>query len=45
MFFFAATGGMIGVARQAGKAWSIATVIVFLVMAIMAFIQRGITGL
>jgi len=45
MFFFAATGGMIGVACQAGKTWSIATTIVFLIMAVLAFVQRGITGL
>jgi hypothetical protein len=45
MFFFAATGGMIGVASQAGKAWTITTVIVFLITAILAFVQRGITGL
>jgi hypothetical protein len=45
MFFFAATGGMIGVAAQAGKAWSISTSMVFIVMAILAFVQRGITGL
>lgn len=45
MFFFAATGGMIGVAAQAGKPWSIATSAVFLIMAILAFAQRGITGL
>ena len=45
MFFFAATGGMIGVASQAGKSWAITTVIVFFIMAILAFIQRGITGL
>jgi hypothetical protein len=45
MFFFAATGGMIGVASQAGKAWSISTSLVFIVMAILAFVQRGITGL
>ena len=45
MFFFAATGGMIGVASQAGKAWTITTVIIFLIMAILAFVQRGITGL
>jgi hypothetical protein len=45
MFFFAATGGMIGVASQAGKAWTITTVIIFLIMAIMAFIQRGVTDL
>jgi hypothetical protein len=45
MFFFAATGGMIGVAGQAGKAWTIGTSIVFLVMAVMAFVQRKVTGL
>jgi hypothetical protein len=45
IFFFAATGGMIGVAAQAGKAWSISTSMVFIVMAILAFVQRGITGL
>ena len=45
MFFFAATGGMIGVASQAGKALTITAVIIFLIMAIMAFIQRGITGM
>jgi hypothetical protein len=45
MFFFAATGGMIGVASQAGKTWAITTVTIFLIMAIMSFVQRGITGL
>jgi hypothetical protein len=44
MFFFAATGGLIGIASQAGKTWSIATTIVFLIMAVLAFVQRGITG-
>ncbi len=45
MFFFAATGGMIGVASHAGKTWAITTVIIFLIMATLAFVQRGITGL
>ena len=45
MFFFAATGGMIGVASQAGKRWTILTCVIFLVMAVLAFVQRGITGL
>jgi hypothetical protein len=45
MFFFAATGGMIGVASRAGKPWTITTVAIYLVMAAMAFVQRGITGL
>ena len=45
IFFFAATGGMIGVAAQAGRPWSIAAVVVFLIMAVLAFVQRGVTGL
>jgi hypothetical protein len=45
MFFFAATGGMIGVAAQAGKPWSIVASFIFLVMAVLAFVQRGIAGL
>jgi hypothetical protein len=45
MFFFAATGGMIGVASQAGKPLTIATSVIFLIMAVLAFVQRGVTGL
>jgi hypothetical protein len=45
MFFFAATGGMIGVAIQAGKPWNILTYVMFFIMAVLAFVQRGITGL
>ena len=45
MFFFAATGGMIGVASQAGKTWAILTTIIFLIMAVLSFVQRAITGL
>jgi len=45
MFFFGATGGMIGAAAQAGKPWAIVTVLTFLVMATLAFIQRSMTGL
>ena len=45
MFFFASTGGMIGIASQAGKSWSISAVILFLIMAALAFIQRAKTGL
>lgn len=44
MFFFAATGGMIGIASQAGKSWMVRTVAIFFIMAVLAFIQRGITG-
>ena len=45
MFFFGATGGMIGVAARAGRPWAIVTVLTFLIMATLAFIQRSITGL
>jgi len=45
MFFFAATGGMIGIATQAGKGWSVTAFVIFWIMAILAFIQRGVTGL
>ena len=45
MFFFASTGGMIGVAAQAGKPWSAVTGIIFLVMAALAFISRRLTGI
>jgi len=45
MFFFAATGGMIGVASQAGKTWAVLTTIIFLIMAALSFVQRAITGL
>ena len=44
-FFFAATGGMIGVASQAGTSWTIAAVILFLIMAVLAFVQRAVTGM
>ena len=45
MLFFGATGGMIGVASLAGKQWSFITVITFLIMFVLAFIQRQITGM
>ena len=43
--FFAATGGMLGVAAYAGRVWTISAVSLYLVMAILAFIQRAVTGL
>lgn len=44
MFFFAGTGGMIGIASQAGRPWAITSVVLFIVMAGLAFLQRAITG-
>jgi hypothetical protein len=43
--FFAASGGMLGVAALAGRTWSVAAVILFLAMAVLAFVQRSITGM
>ena len=45
MFFFGATGGMIGIASLAGRRWLIISSLVFLVMFALAFVQRSITGL
>jgi len=45
VLFFAGTGGMLGVARNAGRGWSILGIILFLIMAILAFVQRAITGM
>jgi len=45
MLYFAGVGGMIGIAAQAGKGWSISAVILFFITAVLAFVQRAITGL
>ena len=45
MLFFAGTGGMLGVAAQAGGGWRISAIILFLVMAVLTFVQRSVTGM
>ena len=45
MLFFAGTGGMLGVASQAGRGWTISAVVLFLVMAVLTFVQRAMTGM
>jgi hypothetical protein len=45
VLFFAGTGGMLGVAANAGRGWTIAAGILFLLMAVLAFLQRAITGM
>jgi hypothetical protein len=45
VLFFAGTGGMVGVAANAGRGWGILAIILFLVMATMAFVQRAATGM
>lgn len=45
-FFFAATGGLLGIASLAQpRTWTIITVILYLVMAALAFISRAVTGI
>jgi hypothetical protein len=45
VLFFAGTGGMLGVAANAGRGWSISAIILFLIMAILTFVQRAVTGM
>ena len=45
MLFFAGTGGMLGVASLAGRGWTISAVILFLITAGLAFVQRAVTGM
>ena len=45
MLFFAGTGGMLGVATLAGSGWIMTAGVLFLVMAVLAFVQRAVTGL
>ena len=42
--FFAGTGGMLGVSANAGLGWSVISIALFLIMAVLAFIQRAVTG-
>ena len=43
--FFAASGGMVGVAAMAGAGWARLASVLFIIMAALAFIQRRITGM
>ena len=45
VLFFGGTGGMIGIATEAGRIWMIAAVVLFLIMTTLAFVQRAITGM
>ena len=44
MLYFAGMGGMIGVASLAGRGWTISSIILFLIAAVLAFVQRAVTG-
>jgi hypothetical protein len=43
--FFAGAGGLVGLAVNAGGGWSIAAISLFLIMAILTFVQRRVTGM
>jgi hypothetical protein len=45
MLFFAGSGGLLWVAVNAGRSWTIAAVILFLIMAVLTFVQRAVTGM
>jgi hypothetical protein len=45
VLYFAGMGGMIGVASLAGRVWTISATILFLIAAVLAFVQRSITGI
>jgi hypothetical protein len=44
VLYFAGMGGMIGIADQAGRGWTISAVILFFIAAVLALVQRAITG-
>jgi hypothetical protein len=44
ILFFAGAGGLLGLAYNAGRSWSIPAIILFLIMAILTFLQRSLTG-
>lgn len=45
ILFFAAGGGLIGVASYGGKTWTLISMILFIITGVLAFLQRGLTGL
>lgn len=45
VFYFASLGGMIGVASLAGRPWGLASIVLFFVSLILAFVQRAVTGI
>lgn len=45
VLFFAGTGGMLGVASNVGREWSISAIVLFLIMAVLTFVQRAVTGM
>ena len=44
VLFFAGTGGLLGVASNAGLAWTAFAAVLFLAMSVLTFVQRAVTG-
>ena len=42
---FAGMGGMIGIAALAGRGWTESAIILFLIAAVLGFVQRAVTGI
>jgi len=45
VLFFAGSGGMLGIATNAGREWSALAIVLFLIMAVLTFVQRAVTGM
>lgn len=45
VLYFAGMGGMIGLAAQAGGGPAISAIIFFFIAAVLAFVQRAVTGI
>jgi len=45
VLFFAGSGGLLGLAANAGRSWSIAAIVLFLIMTVLTFVQRAVTGM
>ncbi len=43
--FFAGAGGLVGIASSAGRPWNWISIALFLITAVLAFVQRRVTGL
>ncbi len=45
VLFFAGSGGLLGIATHAGRGWSVLAIVLFLIMAVLTFVQRAVTGM
>jgi hypothetical protein len=45
ILFFAGAGGLLGVAFNAGRGWGLSALALFLIMTVLTFLQRALTGM